>query len=103
MKVTGTRGAIWAGWSGALDRTLEPTAFLKVFDGETLEDVTLTQQSGELFELRAEIARCVQMARGEAVPAATGRDGLWSAGLCLLAEESIRRQRPVAIGTMLEP
>jgi myo-inositol 2-dehydrogenase/D-chiro-inositol 1-dehydrogenase len=46
--------------------------------------------SGEVFEVREEIARCVQMVRGEATAAATGRDGLWSAGLCLVAQESIR-------------
>jgi predicted dehydrogenase len=37
VKVSGTKGALWAGWSGALDRTLEPDYFLKVFDGENLE------------------------------------------------------------------
>ncbi len=41
VKVSGTRGALWAGWSGALDRTLEPTSFLKVFDGEQLREVEL--------------------------------------------------------------
>jgi myo-inositol 2-dehydrogenase/D-chiro-inositol 1-dehydrogenase len=35
---------------------LEPTAFLKILDGETLENVALTKQSGEVFELREEIA-----------------------------------------------
>jgi myo-inositol 2-dehydrogenase / D-chiro-inositol 1-dehydrogenase len=98
VKVAGSRGALWAGWSGALDRTLEPTAFLKVFHGEKLENVALTRHSGEVFELREEIAQCVRMARGEAEPIATGEDGLWSAGLCLLAEESIRLGRPVQIG-----
>ena len=103
VKVAGTKGAIWAGWSGALDRTLEPTCFLKVFDGEKLEEVKLAKQSGEVFELREEIARCVQMVRGEAEPAASGRDGLWSAGLCLLAEESIRQKRPLPVGQFLQP
>jgi myo-inositol 2-dehydrogenase/D-chiro-inositol 1-dehydrogenase len=102
VKVAGTKGAIWAGWSGALDRTLEPTCFLKVFDGEKLEEVKLAKQSGEVFELREEIARCVQMVRGEAEPAASGRDGLWSAGLCLLAEESIRQKRPLPVGDLLK-
>lgn len=103
VKIAGTKGAIWAGWSGALDRTLEPTCFVKVFDGEKLEEVKLAKQSGEVFELREEIARCVQMVRGEAPPAATGEDGLWSAGLCLLAEESIRQKRPLPVGEMLAP
>ncbi|MDO8541848.1 MAG: Gfo/Idh/MocA family oxidoreductase [Opitutaceae bacterium] len=102
VKVSGTKGAIWAGWSGALDRTLEPSYFVKVFDGQKLEDVQLKQHSGEVFELREEIARCIKMVGGEAGPAATGRDGLWSTGLCLVAEESIRQQRPLPVGEMLK-
>jgi myo-inositol 2-dehydrogenase / D-chiro-inositol 1-dehydrogenase len=101
VKVAGTKGALWAGWSGALDRTLEPTCFLKVFDGDKLTEIELKKQSGEVFELREEIARCVQMVRGQALPAATGEDGLWSTGLCLLAEESIRQKRPLAVGDLL--
>ena len=101
VKVTGTKGALWAGWSGALDRTLEPTAFLKVFDGEKLADIELTKQSGEVFELREEIAQCIQMVRGGDSRIATGIDGLWSAGLCLVAEESIRQGKPLPVGAML--
>lgn len=102
VKVTGTKGAIWAGWSGALDRTLEPSHFLKVFDGEKLAEVPLAKHSsGEVFELREEIARCVQMVRGEARLVATGRDGLWSSALCLVAEESIRQQRAVPVAKMI--
>jgi myo-inositol 2-dehydrogenase/D-chiro-inositol 1-dehydrogenase len=100
VKVAGTKGAIWAGWSGALDRTLHPECFLKVFDGEKLENVTLAGQSGEVFELHTQIAHCIDMVRGHAEPAATGEDGLWSAGLCLLAEESIRLKRPLPIARM---
>lgn len=101
VKVSGTQGALWAAWSGALDRTLEPEYFLKVFDGEKLENVKLEKHSGEVFELREEIARCIAMVRGQAQPAATGRDGLWSAGLCLVAEESIRQQKPLPVGDLL--
>jgi myo-inositol 2-dehydrogenase/D-chiro-inositol 1-dehydrogenase len=102
VKVSGTKGALWAGWSGALDRTLEPSYFLKVFDGETLENVQLEKHSGEVFELREEIARCVEMVRSGRPPAATGLDGLWSAGLCLVAEESIRQGRPLPVGELLK-
>jgi myo-inositol 2-dehydrogenase/D-chiro-inositol 1-dehydrogenase len=98
VKVTGTKGAIWAGWSGAMDRTLEPTSFLKVFDGTTLEEVKIEKHAGEVFELRSQIDRCVQMARGEATPLASGRDGLWSTALCLIAEESIRQKRAMPVG-----
>ncbi len=101
VKVSGSKGAIWAGWSGALDRTLEPTSFLKVFDGENLKEVDLTRKSGEVFELREEIAQCIRMVRHGTAPIATGYDGLWSAGLCLVAEESIRQQKPLPVAEML--
>ncbi|MBB5036108.1 Gfo/Idh/MocA family protein [Prosthecobacter dejongeii] len=101
IKVSGTQGALWAGWSGALDRTLEPSYFLKVFDGENLENVKIEKHSGEVFELREEIAQCVDMVRTGKSPIATGLDGLWSAGLCLVAEESIRQKRPLPVGEML--
>lgn len=97
VKVSGTQGALWAGWSGALDRTLEPTSFLKVFDGQHLVDVELKRKSGEIFELSEEIAQCVRMVRTGEPPIANGLDGLWSAGLCLIAEESIRLGRPMPI------
>jgi myo-inositol 2-dehydrogenase/D-chiro-inositol 1-dehydrogenase len=102
VKVSGTKGALWAGWSGALDRTLEPTCFLKVFDGEKLEEVKLERQSGEVFELREEIAECIRMVRHGESRLATGTDGLWSAGLCLVAEESIRQGRPLPISDILK-
>jgi myo-inositol 2-dehydrogenase/D-chiro-inositol 1-dehydrogenase len=101
VKVTGTKGAIWAGWSGVMDRTLEPTSFLKVFDGTTVHDVKIEQHAGEVFELRTQIDRCIKMARGEAAPVATGRDGAWSTALCLLAEESIRQNRALPIGNLV--
>lgn len=102
VKVSGTKGALWAGWSGALDRTLEPSYFLKVFDGEKLEEVKIEKRSGEVFELREEIAQCVEMVRTGRSPIATGYDGLWSAGLCLVAEESIRQNRPLPVGELLK-
>lgn len=102
VKVSGTQGALWAAWGGALDRTLEPTASLKVFDGENLEEVKLEKQSGEVFELREEIAQCITMVRTSKPPIATGLDGLWSAGLCLVAEESIRQNKPLPVSEMLK-
>lgn len=102
VKVSGTKGALWAGWSGALDRTLEPTYFLRVFDGENLEEVKIEKHSGEVFELREEIAQCIEMVRTGKAPIANGQDGLWSAGLCLVAEESIRQNKPLPVGEMLK-
>jgi myo-inositol 2-dehydrogenase / D-chiro-inositol 1-dehydrogenase len=102
VKVAGTQGAIWAAWSGALDRTLEPTCSLRVYDGVTLRDVPLARQSGEVFELREEIAMMVRCVRGEATPIASGQDGLWSTALCLAAEESVRQGTPVSLPEFMQ-
>jgi myo-inositol 2-dehydrogenase/D-chiro-inositol 1-dehydrogenase len=102
VKISGTKGALWAGWSGALDRTLEPSFFLKVFDGEKLAEVKLEKPSGEVLELREEIADCIEMVRSGKAPVASAQDGLWSTGLCLLAEESIRQRRPLPVAEMLK-
>ena len=96
VKITGTKGALWAGWSGALDRTLEPSYFLRLLRNDRLENIPINTHSGEVFELREEIAMCVRMARGEGEPMASGNDGLWSTALCLAAEES------VASGTVVD-
>jgi myo-inositol 2-dehydrogenase/D-chiro-inositol 1-dehydrogenase len=45
------------------------------------------------------MVRCV---RGEAKPIASVQDGLWSAALCLAAEESIKRNAPLSLKEFLE-
>jgi myo-inositol 2-dehydrogenase/D-chiro-inositol 1-dehydrogenase len=94
-KLTGSNGAIWASWSGAMDRTFEPTFSLRVMRGETVEEVPVPQAAGEVFELREEIAMMVRAVREGTPPAASGRDGRWSVAMCLAAEESVRSGRPV--------
>ena len=42
------------------------------------------------------------MVRSGKKPIATGLDGLWSAGLCLVAEESIRQGKPLPVGELLQ-
>ena len=42
------------------------------------------------------------MVRTGKKPIASGIDGLWSAGLCLVAEESIREKKPLPVGEMLK-
>ena len=61
----------------------------------------LENHSGEVFELREEIAQCIDMVRFGKKPIASGLDGLWSAGLCLVAEESIRQNKPLPVGELL--
>jgi myo-inositol 2-dehydrogenase/D-chiro-inositol 1-dehydrogenase len=89
VKLTGTRGALWASWSGAMDRALHPTFCLKYFDGNHLQDIPVTKITGEVYELEEELADLAAAARGADLRCATGSDGRWSVAMCLKAQESV--------------
>src|SRR5207253_185609 len=78
VKMSGTDGALWASWSGAMDRTFEPTFSLRLQRGNELEDVPIPRPAGEVFELDDQFARFLDAVAGGAPPAATGEDGCWS-------------------------
>lgn len=90
-KVTGTRGALWATWSGAMDRTFHPTFSLKYFDGQQVTDLPLNKITGEVYELADEIAMVADAVSGNGVVPASGEDGLWSVRMCLKAAESVQQ------------
>ena len=95
-KLTGTGGALWASWSGAMDRTFEPTFNLKLQTGEKLEEVAIAKPSGEVYELVDQVAAVVRAVRdGTGVPC-TGQDGWWSAAMCLQAGRSLETAQPVS-------
>ncbi len=95
-KITGTDGAIWASWSGAMDRTFEPTFWLKVQRGEKLEQINLPKPAGEVYELVDQFAAVVRAIReGKALPC-TGEDGRWSTAMCIKAAESLQTGQPVS-------
>ena len=96
-KVSGTEGALWASWSGAMDRTFEPTFSLRLQRGAALEDIPIPRAAGEVFELEDQFARFVQAVQTGVPPAATGEDGCWSVRMCLTAQESVRRGTPVSL------
>lgn len=99
VKLTGRDGAIWAAWSGAMDRTFEPTFGLRLQRGENVEEVPIPKASGEVYELVDEVAAVVRAVR-EGAPAAvpcSGIDAWWSAAMCLKAAESVETGRPVAL------
>ena len=73
IKITGTKGALWASWSGAMDRTRHPTFSLRAFDGEKVETVPIEKPTGELFELEDQIARMVDTLRKGTPPALHGK------------------------------
>jgi myo-inositol 2-dehydrogenase / D-chiro-inositol 1-dehydrogenase len=90
VKITGRRGALWATWSGAMDRTLHPTFSLTHFDGTEPRKIPIHAPSGEVFELANQISAVAVAARtGSPVPA-SGEDGRWSTRMCLRAAESAR-------------
>lgn len=97
VKVSGTNGALWASWSGAIDRTRHPTFWLKHFDGERLAALPLEKPTGEVFELEDEIAMVVDCIRHGRPPAASGHDGRWSVGLCLAAQQSVETGAPMTL------
>lgn len=96
VKLTGTKGALWASWSGAKDRTRHPSFWLKHFDGEKVHDISIERITGEVFELEDQIAMMVAAVRDNGSLAATGTDGRWSVAMCLAAEESIRAGMPIS-------
>jgi len=97
VKITGTRGALWARWSGAMDRTRHPACSLKAFDGKKLEEVPIERTSGELFELEDHVALLVKAVRGGGRLPCRGEDGKWSVSMCLSAARSVERGEVVMI------
>ena len=95
VKLTGCRGALWASWSGAMDRTFDPVFSLKYFDGEKVQDVPLAKTTGEVYELEEELSAMTAAARGASPGCATGEDGRWAVALCLKAQESVDTGRVV--------
>jgi myo-inositol 2-dehydrogenase/D-chiro-inositol 1-dehydrogenase len=97
VKITGTRGALWAAWSGALDRTLHPTFSLRAFNGDQVENITIDKITGEVFELEDQIAMLVRAIRGGEPLSCTAADGRSSVAMCLAAQRSVETGRPVAL------
>jgi myo-inositol 2-dehydrogenase/D-chiro-inositol 1-dehydrogenase len=95
VKITGTKGALWASWSGALDRTFHPTYSLKYFDGENVRDVPIDRPTGEVYELVDEINAVTASVRNGTPLPASGEDGRWAVAMCLRAQESVNTGAPV--------
>ena len=95
VKITGTRGALWAFWSGACDRTFHPVCSLRHYEDGTLKEIPVTQPTGEVYELVNQIQAVSRAVRqGGALPA-TGEDGRESVQMCLLAQKSVASGMPV--------
>ncbi len=88
-KVTGSEGALWARWSGAMDRTRHPTFSLRGARGEEPEDFEIDGTPGEIFELEEQVATMVAAINNGSPVHADGLDGAWSVEMCLAASRSI--------------
>ncbi|QDU64316.1 1,5-anhydro-D-fructose reductase [Planctomycetes bacterium Pan216] len=101
VKVTGTKGSLWAGWSGAMDRTRRPDFFLRAGSGDEVQDIPIEKITGEVFELEDQMEMLVQAARDGRPLQTTGEDGKWSVAMCLAAQRSVDRGQPVAMSDVL--
>ena len=90
-KITGTRGSLWATWSGAFDRTFHPAFSLRHSNGETMAEIPITKLTGEVYELVGQIQVVSKAVSSGAALSATGEDGKWSVQMCLKAQESVDR------------
>lgn len=100
VKVTGTKGALWASWSGAMDRTLHPTFSLRAFDGEQVQQISIDKITGEIFELEDQMAMLVRAIQRGGQLSCTAADGRWSVAMCLAAQQSVDSGQPVAINAV---
>ena len=102
-KIVGTEGALWAHWSGAMDRTRHPTFGLKRRRGETVEIVPIEKITGELFELEDQLALIAASVDAEDASIATdagvasGKDGRFSVAMCQAASQSVELGETVNI------
>jgi myo-inositol 2-dehydrogenase / D-chiro-inositol 1-dehydrogenase len=101
VKITGTQGALWASWSGAMDRTLHPTFSLRAFDGEKLQEVPIEKITGEVYELEDQMAMLTRAVRDGEPLACPAEDGRWSVAMCLAAQRSVETGGPVAMSELL--
>ena len=97
VKVSGTAGTIWAQWSAADARSPHPVFSLRHGLAESIEEMTFDKPTGELLELADEVAAFVRAIQTGQPSPCTGRDGRWSAFLCLAAEESVRQGRELSL------
>ena len=98
MEVVGSEGAIRGWWSGALDRTLAPTFGLSVKRrGRAEPEIIPIERSGEVFELREQLARTVA-AFDARRPLVTGEEARKRVIVCVEAERSLREGREMPLG-----
>jgi myo-inositol 2-dehydrogenase/D-chiro-inositol 1-dehydrogenase len=89
MMLVGERGALRAGWSGAMDVDRKPEVELTVHDDDGTERVAVPRESGHAFDVPLQTAAFVAaIERGQPVPA-NGEDGRASVALSLAVGDSL--------------
>jgi myo-inositol 2-dehydrogenase/D-chiro-inositol 1-dehydrogenase len=102
VKVTGSKGAIWATWGGTMGRTADPVFSLRIFDGEKEIEEIIEKIPGEIYELRTQANEMARVARGESTGLPDGKDGLWAVALCEAAAVSAREHREVKMNELID-
>jgi myo-inositol 2-dehydrogenase/D-chiro-inositol 1-dehydrogenase len=97
VKVTGREGALWASWSGAIDRTFQPTFSLRHQHRDKLVDIPITKMTGEVYELSEQVDHFCSALRTNGKLLTTGEDGKWSVAMCLKAQESVDRKQEISL------
>lgn len=97
MEIVGTEGSIRTWWSGAEDRTREPTFEIKVQRaGAAKPEKIEAEPSGELFELDMELALAVEAFR-KGQPIVAGEEARKRILICLAAERALAEGREMKL------
>jgi myo-inositol 2-dehydrogenase/D-chiro-inositol 1-dehydrogenase len=97
MEIVGSEGSIRTWWSGAEDRTREPSFEIKVQRAGAAKAETLkVPASGELFELDRELCLAVEAFR-EGRPIVSGEEARKRILVCLAAEKALAEAREVRL------
>jgi myo-inositol 2-dehydrogenase/D-chiro-inositol 1-dehydrogenase len=97
VKIAGTKGSLWAGWGGSMDRTLHPSFFLKIFDGKEVKEVPIEKITGELYELEDQLDLMADIVAGKVPAHCTGEDGRRAVALSVATLESAKSKKSVAL------
>jgi len=97
MEVMGTDGSLRTWWSGAMDRTRQPSFELKVQRrGQKTCETISVPPSGELFELEEELKRVV-LAFQERRSIVSGEEARKTIRVCLEAERSLAEGKEIPL------
>jgi len=97
VKIAGTKGALWTGWSGAMDRTLHPSFFLKAFDGKEVKEVPIEKITGELFELEDQLDLMADIVAGKASNHCLGEAGKRAVVLSAATLKAAQQGLPITL------